>query len=59
MSIIAMVVIMFETTIYLAYYKDIVFALVSLINYAGMYVNNLVINEGQVDKEKPAYKEFF
>jgi hypothetical protein len=54
-----MVVIMFETTIYLAYYKDIVFALVSLINYAGMYVNNLVKNEGLVDKDKPAYKEFF
>ena len=59
MSIIAMVVIMFETTIYLAYYKDIVFALVSLVNYAGMYINNLVKNEEEVDKDKPAYKEFF
>ena len=30
---------MFETTVYLAYYKDIIFAIITLLNYIGMYLN--------------------
>jgi len=39
-GIVAMVVIMFETTVYLAYYKDVIFAMVALLNYIGMYIHN-------------------
>lgn len=39
-GIIAMVIMMFETTVYLAYYKDVVFAMVTLLNYIGMYIHN-------------------
>ena len=39
-SIIAMVIQMFECTVYLAYYKDVIFASVTLLNYIGMYMHN-------------------
>ena len=29
-----------EMIIYLAYYKDVVFSIVTLINYVGMYIEN-------------------
>lgn len=35
-----MTVMMFETTVYLAYYKDVIFASVTLLNYVGMFLNN-------------------
>jgi hypothetical protein len=38
-SISVMVLMMFETTVYLAYYKDVVFAINTLFNYIGMYLN--------------------
>jgi hypothetical protein len=40
LGIIAMVVMIFECTVYLAYYKDVVFAMVTLLNYIGMYIHN-------------------
>jgi hypothetical protein len=43
----AMVVMMFETTVYLAYYKDVIFAMVTLLNYIGMYIHNF---DGEVSK---------
>lgn len=39
-GIVGMVVIMFETTVYLAYYKDVIFAMVALLNYIGMYIHS-------------------
>lgn len=45
-SIIAMVIQMFESTVYLAYYKDVIFASVTLLNYIGMYMHNY---EGKKD----------
>jgi hypothetical protein len=30
---------MFETSVYLAYYKDVIFAIVALLNYIGMYLH--------------------
>ena len=39
-GIIAMVIMMFETVVYLAYYKDVIFAMVTLLNYIGMYIHN-------------------
>lgn len=45
-SIIAMVIQMFECTVYLAYYKDVIFASVTLLNYIGMYMHNY---EGKKD----------
>jgi hypothetical protein len=39
-SVIAMVIMIFESTVYLAYYKDIIFAMVTLLNYIGMYLHN-------------------
>lgn len=39
-SVIALIIMMFETTVYLAYYKDIIFATITLINYTGMYAHN-------------------
>ena len=36
MSIVAMILMAFESTIYLAYYKDVIFSLITLINYIGM-----------------------
>ena len=41
MTTIAMVLMMFETTIHLAYYKDIIFAIITLLNYIGMYLSNI------------------
>ena len=38
MSIVAMILMAFESTIYLAYYKDVIFSLITLINYIGMYL---------------------
>ena len=35
-----MTVMMFEATVYLAYYKDIMFAFITLLNYIGMYLYN-------------------
>ena len=37
-GIFAMVVIMFEAVVYLAYYKDIIFASITLLNYVGMFL---------------------
>jgi hypothetical protein len=31
---------MVEATVYLAYYKDIIFASITLLNYIGMYLNS-------------------
>jgi hypothetical protein len=45
-SIIAMVIQMFESTVFLAYYKDVIFASVTLLNYIGMYMHNY---EGKKD----------
>lgn len=39
-GIVAMVAIMFETVVYLAYYKDVIFAMITLLNYVGMYIHN-------------------
>ena len=44
LGIIAMIVMMFETTVYLAYYKDVIFAMVTLLNYVGMYIHNFQVN---------------
>lgn len=38
MSIVAMILMAFESTIYLAYYKDAIFSLITLMNYIGMYL---------------------
>lgn len=35
-----MLVMMIELCIYLAYYKDVIFATISLVNYVGMYIYN-------------------
>lgn len=51
-GIVAMVVIMFETTVYLAYYKDIIFAMVTLLNYIGMYIHSY--DEEKVGSSIPA-----
>jgi hypothetical protein len=40
MAIISIVLMMFEATVYLAYYKDIIFSLITLLNYIGIYLNN-------------------
>jgi hypothetical protein len=40
MSIVAMILMVFESTIYLAYYKDAIFSLITLMNYIGMYLFN-------------------
>jgi hypothetical protein len=40
LGIAAMVIFIFETSIYLAYYKDVIFAMITLLNYVGMYVHN-------------------
>jgi hypothetical protein len=40
MAIVSIVLMMFEATVYLAYYKDIIFALITLLNYIGIYLNN-------------------
>lgn len=39
-SVIAMVIMIFECTVYLAYFKDVIFAMVTLLNYIGMYLHN-------------------
>lgn len=40
LAVIVMVLMSFESTIYLAYYKDAIFAMITLFNYIGMYLNN-------------------
>jgi hypothetical protein len=30
----------FESTIYLAYYKDAIFAMITMLNYIGMYLSH-------------------
>lgn len=39
MTLVAVILMMFEATVYLAYYKDIIFAMITLLNYIGMYLN--------------------
>ena len=39
-SVIAMVIMIFECTVYLAYFKDVIFAMVTLLSYIGMYLHN-------------------
>ena len=39
LTTVAIVLMMFEATVYLAYYKDILFAIFTLLSYIGMYVN--------------------
>ena len=51
-GIVGMVVIMFETTVYLAYYKDIIFSMVALLNYIGMYIHSY--EDEKVNKSIPA-----
>ena len=36
-GIVALVIMMFETVVNLAYYKDVIFALITLLNYVGMF----------------------
>jgi hypothetical protein len=38
MAIVAIILMMVEATVYLAYYKDIIFASITLLNYVGMYL---------------------
>jgi hypothetical protein len=40
MPIIAIILMAFESTIYLAYYKDVVFSSITLINFIGIYLFN-------------------
>jgi hypothetical protein len=40
MSVVVMILMVFESTIYLAYYKDVIFSLITLMNYIGMYLFN-------------------
>lgn len=40
LSIVVMILMVFESTIYLAYYKDAIFSLITLMNYIGMYLFN-------------------
>jgi hypothetical protein len=40
MAIVAMILMAFESSIYLAYYKDAIFSFVTLLNYIGMYFFN-------------------
>lgn len=35
-----MLIMMIELCIYLAYYKDVIFAAISLVNFVGMYIYN-------------------
>lgn len=44
---IAMVAMMFESTVNIAYYKDVFFAIVTLLNYTGMYIYNTNNNDGK------------
>ena len=37
-GIVAMVIMLVEMSMYLAYFKDVVFACVTIVNYAGMYI---------------------
>lgn len=37
-GIVAMVIMLIEMSMYLAYFKDVVFACVTLVNYVGMYI---------------------
>jgi hypothetical protein len=49
MALVAIILMMFEATVYLAYYKDIIFAIITLLNYIGMYLNS---------EEKPELEYF-
>lgn len=39
MALVAVILMMFEATVFLAYYKDIMFAMITLLNYIGIYMN--------------------
>jgi hypothetical protein len=39
-GLIAMLVMLIEMSIYLAYYKDVFFSLITLVNYIGMFLYN-------------------
>lgn len=50
MAITVMVIMMFETTVYLAYYKDVIFAIITLFNYIGMYLNYYLEKENKTEE---------
>jgi hypothetical protein len=52
LSNVAMTVMMFEATVYLAYYKDIMFAFITLLNYIGMYLYNTDVISPHEGSEK-------
>jgi predicted tellurium resistance membrane protein TerC len=39
LALVAVILMMFEATVFLAYYKDIMFAMITLLNYIGIYMN--------------------
>lgn len=39
-GIVAMTIMAIEMSIYLAYYKDVTFSAITLVNYVGMYIHN-------------------
>jgi len=39
-GVLAMVVMLIEMSIYLAYYKDVIFSMTTLLSYVGMYIHN-------------------
>ena len=43
-GVIVMVIMLVEMSIYLAYYKDIIFSIITLTNYVGMYLHYLKTN---------------
>lgn len=57
LSIIAMVAMMFETVVYLSYYKDVIFASITLLNYIGMLVHNF--DDTNETKHKDELPEVF
>jgi hypothetical protein len=52
MGIVAMILMAFETTIYLAYYKDVIFSMITLLNYIGMYFNNFEAGNPKIKIEQ-------
>jgi hypothetical protein len=39
-GVVAIIIMGFESTVYLAYYKDVIFSLVTLLNFIGIYLHN-------------------
>lgn len=40
LTLVAIILMMFEATVLLAYYKDIIFAIITLLNYIGIYIES-------------------